>query len=35
MLMMVGLRFCAGGLFGVWDEFLYWEFWVWVLGGDD
>ena len=31
MLMMVGLRFCAGG----WDEFLYWGFWVWVLGGDE
>ena len=35
MLMMVGLRFCARGLFGGWDEFLYWGFWVWVLGGDE
>ena len=26
VLMMVGLRFCVGGLFGVWDEFLYWKF---------
>ena len=35
MLMMVVLRFCAGGLFGGWDEFLYWGFWVWVLAGDE
>ena len=33
--MMVVLRFCAGGLFGGWDEFLYWGFWVWVLAGDE
>ena len=27
-LMMVRLSFYARGLFGVWDEFLYWGFWV-------
>ena len=23
-----GVVVCARGLFGVWDEFLYWGFWV-------
>ena len=28
MLDQGGVVVCARGLFGVWDEFLYWGFWV-------